>query len=139
MYYSDLLNSSVTRQNINNISNSAGIARHSLLTASSGSCTTRRHSASFALQRRTAVRTIDALLVGFKTKPNAIGRERATISCYIAGVRDAICVKEFYYLWLVIVNDLGAFVFIVRQDFSYWLTPSRSFPIDEETSTFYRV
>lgn len=52
-------------------------------------------------------------------KLNTIGRERATISCYIAGVRDAICVKEFYYLWLVIVNDLRAFVFMVRQIFYF--------------------
>ena len=53
------------------------------------------------------------------TKRNAIGRERATISCYIAGVRDAISVEEFYYLWVVIENDAGAFVLMGRKEFSH--------------------
>lgn len=111
VHYSDLLNSSVTRQNINNISNAAGIVRHGLLSILRFLHATATAGVPHPPTMHWASRCWD------QDEPwcSLVHTPCATISFYIAGVRDAICVKEFYYLWLVIVNDLRAFVFIVRQ------------------------
>lgn len=120
MYYSDLLNSSVTRQNINNIPNAAGIARHNLLPASCNSCITHHRAASLIwieLKKvphqtawRTNLRRFCAMFY-WRWSRIPLAESVAALSCYIAGVRDAICVKEFYYLWLVIVNDLFSLLY----------------------------
>lgn len=102
MYYSDLLNSSVTRQNINN---NLKLSRHRSTQPTHNILNFLHSTPALFVFRPLKEKRFNIMTRSIQR--NAIGRKRATISCYIAGVRDAICVKEFYYLWVVAGYNAG--------------------------------